>query len=66
MQKSVKCLLFALVCNLLLIWTPPAGAVLGLLALGLLLSAVVGPIAAVYAAVKISRAETYVTMREGE
>ncbi|NLT15171.1 MAG: FtsX-like permease family protein [Clostridiales bacterium] len=45
---------------------PPAGAVLGLLALGLLLSAVVGPIAAVYAAVKISRAETYVTMREGE
>jgi putative ABC transport system permease protein len=44
---------------------PPAGIIL--LALGsLLLSALVGPLASLYAALRISRAETYFTMREGE
>ena len=43
----------------------PAGVIL--LALGsLLLSAIVGPLAALYSALRISRAETYFTMREGE
>jgi putative ABC transport system permease protein len=32
----------------------------------LLLSALVGPLASLYSALKISRAETYITMREGE
>jgi putative ABC transport system permease protein len=37
------------------------------LALGsLVLSALAGPLASLYAALKISRAETYFTMREGE
>ncbi|MDR2444496.1 MAG: ABC transporter permease [Spirochaetaceae bacterium] len=44
---------------------PPAGIIL--LALGsLLLSALVGPLASLYSAFRISRAETYFTMREGE
>jgi putative ABC transport system permease protein len=37
-------------------------AVLG----SLFLSALVGPLASLYSALKISRAETYFTMREGE
>jgi putative ABC transport system permease protein len=38
-----------------------------LLVLGsLFLSALVGPLASLYAAFRISRAETYFTMREGE
>jgi putative ABC transport system permease protein len=44
---------------------PPADIIL--LALGsLLLSALVGPLASLYAAFRISKAETYFTMREGE
>ncbi|SHH74708.1 putative ABC transport system permease protein [Sporobacter termitidis DSM 10068] len=45
---------------------PGTGGILGTLALSLLLSFAVGPITSLYAAVKISRAETYMTMREGE
>jgi len=45
---------------------PEIGAVLGVLALSLLLSFLVGPLASIYSAVKISKAETYLTMREGE
>ena len=45
---------------------PNTGVVLGILALSLLLSSAVGPLASIYAAVRISRAETYLTMREGE
>lgn len=45
---------------------PQPGVILGVLALSLLLSLTVGPIASIYSAVKISKAETYLTMREGE
>jgi putative ABC transport system permease protein len=45
---------------------PELGIVLGVLALSLMLSFAVGPLASIYSAVKISRAETYLTMREGE
>lgn len=45
---------------------PEAGIVLGILALSLFFSFVMGPLASIYSAVKISRAETYLTMREGE
>lgn len=45
---------------------PKAGAIIAALTLSLLLSFVVGPIASIYSAAKISRAETYLTMREGE
>lgn len=45
---------------------PKAVAVFGALALCLLLSFVVGPVASIYSAAKISRIETYLTMREGE
>jgi putative ABC transport system permease protein len=37
-----------------------------LLAASLLLSIIIGPLASLYAAFKISKAETYLTMREGE
>ncbi|HOK42370.1 MAG TPA: FtsX-like permease family protein [Thermoclostridium caenicola] len=45
---------------------PNTGVVLGILALSLLLSSAVGPLASIYAAARISRTETYLTMREGE
>ena len=45
---------------------PQVGVVLGVLALSLSLSSLVGPLASAYAAFKISKAETYLTMREGE
>jgi putative ABC transport system permease protein len=44
---------------------PPLNILLLILG-SLLLSAVVGPLASLYAALKISGAETYFTMREGE
>ncbi len=46
--------------------TPGLPATLGILAVSLLLSFAAGPLAAIYSAVKISNAETYLTMREGE
>ena len=45
---------------------PSAGVILGALGLSLLLSFAVGPLASIYSAVKISKAEAYMTMREGE
>lgn len=45
---------------------PKADVIIGALALSLLLSFIVGPVASIYSAAKISRAETYLTMREGE
>jgi putative ABC transport system permease protein len=45
---------------------PGPGGILTLALLSLVLSFAAGPLAAVYAAFKISRAETYFTMREGE
>lgn len=45
---------------------PEAGTVFGVLLLCMIFSVVVGPLASVYSAVKISRAETYLSMREGE
>ncbi len=45
---------------------PSAESILGWLALSLLLSLIAGPLAAIYSAFKISRAETYLTIREGE
>jgi putative ABC transport system permease protein len=44
---------------------PPSGIIL-LAAGSLLLSAIVGPLACLYAALRIGRAETYFTMRDGE
>jgi putative ABC transport system permease protein len=44
---------------------PPSGIIL-LAAGSLLLSALVGPLASLYSALRIGRAETYFTMREGE
>ncbi len=43
-----------------------ADAAFGILALSLLLSIAVGPLSSIYSALKISKAETYLTMREGE
>jgi putative ABC transport system permease protein len=45
---------------------PKAGVILGVFTLSLLLSLAVGPLASVYSAIKISRVETYLSMREGE
>lgn len=45
---------------------PHIGALAGVLVLSFLLVLAVGPLASAYSAVKISRAETYLTMREGE
>lgn len=45
---------------------PPVGVILEWLALSLLLSFAAGPLAAIYSALKISRADTYLTIREGE
>jgi putative ABC transport system permease protein len=45
---------------------PQISVVLGILALSLFLSFLVGPLASAHSAIKISRAETYLTMREGE
>ena len=45
---------------------PDAGPVLGALANSLLLSFLVGPLAVLYSAVKVSRSETYTAIREGE
>lgn len=45
---------------------PQEGVIAGVLGLSLLLSIIVGPLTSVFSAVKISRAETYITMREGE
>ncbi|MDD3035460.1 MAG: ABC transporter permease [Candidatus Saccharimonadaceae bacterium] len=45
---------------------PKAGVILGVLTLSLLLSFAVGPLASIYSATKISGAETYLSMREGE
>jgi len=45
---------------------PDIGVITGLLAFSFLLSVAAGPLAAIYSAVKISRAETYITLREGE
>jgi putative ABC transport system permease protein len=45
---------------------PDIGVITGLLMFCLLLAVAVGPITAIYSAVKISRAETYITLREGE
>ena len=45
---------------------PSFGSSMGLLAVSLILSVSIGPFAAGYSALKISRAETYTMMREGE
>ncbi len=45
---------------------PGAGVISALLACGLILSFAAGPITALYSAIKISRAEIFVTIREGE
>jgi putative ABC transport system permease protein len=45
---------------------PRGMAIVGSIAASLLLSFIVGPLASLYSAVKISRAETYYTLREGE
>ncbi|MDR0983802.1 MAG: FtsX-like permease family protein [Ruminococcus sp.] len=45
---------------------PNIGVIVGLLAFSLLLSIAVPPLTAIYSAVKISRAETYTVLREGE
>ncbi|MBQ5813843.1 MAG: ABC transporter permease [Clostridia bacterium] len=45
---------------------PENGTVLIILVVSLVLSAIVGPLASAYSAHKISQAETYHTMREGE
>jgi putative ABC transport system permease protein len=44
----------------------PLAAIIPLAAGSLLLSALAGPLAALYAALRISKAETYFTLREGE
>jgi len=45
---------------------PHTSTILEILVLSLLLSIVIGPLTSGYSAIKISRAETYITMREGE
>ena len=45
---------------------PSVHVILGVLAFSLLLAFAVGPLASIYSAVRISKAETYLTMREGE
>jgi putative ABC transport system permease protein len=45
---------------------PGFGIILALLVLSLLLTFVIGPLTALYSAVKVGRAETYATIREGE
>lgn len=45
---------------------PQGSVILGFLAVSLLLSFAVGPLTSIYSAIKISRAETYITLREGE
>lgn len=45
---------------------PNISVILGLLAFSLFLTFSVGPLASIYSAVKISRAEAYLAMREGE
>lgn len=45
---------------------PSADTIVFYLAVALLLSVLVGPVAAIYAALKSSRGETYITLREGE
>ena len=45
---------------------PAMGEILVVLVVSLVLSAIVGPLASAWSAYKISRAETYHTMREGE
>jgi putative ABC transport system permease protein len=44
----------------------PFISVITLIAASLVVSAIVGPLASLYSALKISKAETYFTMREGE
>jgi putative ABC transport system permease protein len=44
----------------------PLFNILGLVFCSLFLAALVGPLASLYSALRISRAETYYTMREGE
>ncbi|MDR3020707.1 MAG: FtsX-like permease family protein, partial [Treponema sp.] len=45
---------------------PSLAETFGLIILGLIMSIIIGPLFASYSAFKISRAETYATMREGE
>jgi putative ABC transport system permease protein len=45
---------------------PNIGVILGLLIFSLILAISVAPLTAIYSAVKISKAETYITLREGE
>ncbi len=45
---------------------PQEGVIAGALGLSLLISVIVGPLTSILSAVKISKAETYITMREGE
>lgn len=45
---------------------PKEEVIVGALVLSLLLSIIVGPLTSILSAIKISRAETYITMREGE
>lgn len=45
---------------------PKEGVIAGVAGLSLLLSMIVGPLTSILSAIKISRAETYITMREGE
>jgi putative ABC transport system permease protein len=45
---------------------PQGGRILRILAVSLCLSFIIGPLAAIYSAIKISKAETYFTMRDGE
>jgi putative ABC transport system permease protein len=45
---------------------PRAGLIFAVLILTVALSAVIGPLASICSAVRISKAETYLTMREGE
>jgi putative ABC transport system permease protein len=45
---------------------PQIGPIVVLLTSSLLLSIIIGPLASIHAALKISKAEAYITMREGE
>ena len=45
---------------------PAMGEIMIVMVVSLVLSAIVGPLASAWSAYKISRAETYHTMREGE
>lgn len=45
---------------------PQLSVIMGILGLSLCLTIVIGPVTSIYSAIKISKAETYLTMREGE